>query len=468
MESGFNDTEDLIEPITYICGECGHDVALQPTSAVRCRNCGSRILYKKRSYRELKALAEVLYSTPESKLLDVYSKFEHFKTKLNSLLSSIARYRIQLQASEDNAIFGPKTLKIVQSVVSDYDKLYEIYQENLFEVFSPLEHIWNEGLNGSKDESDNTEKDDVKSINQETKSQLNQIEEYKKKLKDNIKEFEQVDFERIRNEETELSGLLNKVLKVYREDPCDNLETILCDICEAHPDEFLKIVENVANLVKEISRRPDELSLRVLRLNNEKLREDFLSHHNSVKLLKFAGFKIATTSDIQQTLSNCIKTNILLVNMKFDEEYFLYLHEPDMFTIYTKWRAWLDNLNYISDSLTNFYSTMSKKNSKTAVKKRINIIKTEFMINNKKKELRRELKKLQNHVKSQFLKLSINSDTDNVKDGIPEIDISKSKPKNRGTNFSRSFDSSRPLRARDKKIIQASLKRKRKLTMQLN
>lgn len=29
--------------------ECGHDVTLQPSSAVRCRNCGSRILYKKRT-----------------------------------------------------------------------------------------------------------------------------------------------------------------------------------------------------------------------------------------------------------------------------------------------------------------------------------------------------------------------------------------------------------------------------------
>ncbi|EKX72035.1 DNA-directed RNA polymerases I, II, and III 7.7 kD polypeptide, putative [Theileria equi strain WA] len=49
MSSSFNN--DSVEPITYICGECGNDIALQPTAAVRCRNCGSRILYKKRSYR---------------------------------------------------------------------------------------------------------------------------------------------------------------------------------------------------------------------------------------------------------------------------------------------------------------------------------------------------------------------------------------------------------------------------------
>eukprot|EP00375_Theileria_parva_P000366 XP_763035.1 transcription activator [Theileria parva strain Muguga] len=51
MDSSFHDNDDLTEPITYICGECGHDVSLQPSSVVRCRNCGSRILYKKRSYR---------------------------------------------------------------------------------------------------------------------------------------------------------------------------------------------------------------------------------------------------------------------------------------------------------------------------------------------------------------------------------------------------------------------------------
>lgn len=51
MEGGLFENDDSAEPITYICGECGNDVALQPSAAVRCRNCGSRMLYKKRAYR---------------------------------------------------------------------------------------------------------------------------------------------------------------------------------------------------------------------------------------------------------------------------------------------------------------------------------------------------------------------------------------------------------------------------------
>ncbi|EAN30754.2 hypothetical protein TpMuguga_03g00018 [Theileria parva strain Muguga] len=109
---------------------------------------------------------------------------------------------------------------------------------------------------------------------------------------------------------------------------------------------------------------------------------------------------------------------------------------------------------------------MSRKNSKVSAKRRMNVIKTEYMINNRKKEQRREVKKLQNHVKAQLLKLSISH---NQKDGLGEIEMAGSKLKNPGVNFSRSVDSSRPLRARDKKILQATLKRKRKLQLnQLN
>ncbi|PFH32669.1 DNA-directed RNA polymerase II RPABC4 [Besnoitia besnoiti] len=47
--AGLDDAGSQVEPVTYICGECGCDVMLQPNAAVRCRSCGSRILYKKRS-----------------------------------------------------------------------------------------------------------------------------------------------------------------------------------------------------------------------------------------------------------------------------------------------------------------------------------------------------------------------------------------------------------------------------------
>ncbi|EYC07927.1 hypothetical protein Y032_0068g207 [Ancylostoma ceylanicum] len=41
----------------YICGECHYENEIRPKDAIRCRECGYRILYKKRSRkREFKVL----------------------------------------------------------------------------------------------------------------------------------------------------------------------------------------------------------------------------------------------------------------------------------------------------------------------------------------------------------------------------------------------------------------------------
>ncbi len=37
--------------VPYTCGNCGSEVALKPGDAVQCRDCGYRILYKKRTKR---------------------------------------------------------------------------------------------------------------------------------------------------------------------------------------------------------------------------------------------------------------------------------------------------------------------------------------------------------------------------------------------------------------------------------
>ncbi|KAF5153073.1 PUB domain protein [Theileria parva strain Muguga] len=315
-----------------------------------------------RTIGELKELCELLYSAPESDLLELYPKFELFKTKLNALLSTVTRYRIQLHSSD--SVYGPKTLKTVEEVVSDYDKLYEIYQENLHDVFSPLTHVHREQNSPDNEEElvkkineetmKRIDEETMKRIDEETKLQLDQIE-YKRKLKHDTNQ--QINFETIRDEETPLKDVLNAVLRVYREDACDNLEQVLCDIYSAHTGEFVKIVENITNLMKEISKRPDELSLRVLRINNQKLRDDFLTHYNSAKLLKFTGFKVTTTQDLQHTLKS--------LGMSFGDEYFLYLHEPDMFTLYDKWRAWLDNINHVSDTLERFLTKFKKLQKST-------------------------------------------------------------------------------------------------------
>ncbi|KAJ7566856.1 hypothetical protein O6H91_02G121600 [Diphasiastrum complanatum] len=40
-----------LEPVTYTCGDCGTDNSLKPGDVIQCRECGYRILYKKRTRR---------------------------------------------------------------------------------------------------------------------------------------------------------------------------------------------------------------------------------------------------------------------------------------------------------------------------------------------------------------------------------------------------------------------------------
>jgi DNA-directed RNA polymerase I, II, and III subunit RPABC4 len=37
--------------VPYICGNCGSEVTIKPGDAIQCRDCGARILYKKRTKR---------------------------------------------------------------------------------------------------------------------------------------------------------------------------------------------------------------------------------------------------------------------------------------------------------------------------------------------------------------------------------------------------------------------------------
>ncbi|RZC85233.1 hypothetical protein C5167_041415 [Papaver somniferum] len=39
------------EPVSYICGDCGMENTLKPGDVIQCRECGYRILYKKRTKR---------------------------------------------------------------------------------------------------------------------------------------------------------------------------------------------------------------------------------------------------------------------------------------------------------------------------------------------------------------------------------------------------------------------------------
>ncbi|TQD89873.1 hypothetical protein C1H46_024575 [Malus baccata] len=39
------------EAVYYICGDCGMEVQLKSNDVIQCRECGYRILYKKRTRR---------------------------------------------------------------------------------------------------------------------------------------------------------------------------------------------------------------------------------------------------------------------------------------------------------------------------------------------------------------------------------------------------------------------------------
>ncbi|KAK6911703.1 RNA polymerase archaeal subunit P/eukaryotic subunit RPABC4 [Dillenia turbinata] len=41
------------EPVSYICGDCGMENTLKPGDVIQCRECGYRILYKKRTRRNV-------------------------------------------------------------------------------------------------------------------------------------------------------------------------------------------------------------------------------------------------------------------------------------------------------------------------------------------------------------------------------------------------------------------------------
>ncbi|RWS14419.1 RNA polymerases I: II and III shared polypeptide-like protein [Dinothrombium tinctorium] len=39
------------QPMVYICAECHHENEIKPRDPIRCRECGYRIMYKKRTKR---------------------------------------------------------------------------------------------------------------------------------------------------------------------------------------------------------------------------------------------------------------------------------------------------------------------------------------------------------------------------------------------------------------------------------
>ncbi|KAJ4828759.1 hypothetical protein Tsubulata_035415, partial [Turnera subulata] len=57
------------EPVSYICGDCGMENTMKPGDVIQCRECGYRILYKKRTRRIRGTLEGKGYATLASSIV---------------------------------------------------------------------------------------------------------------------------------------------------------------------------------------------------------------------------------------------------------------------------------------------------------------------------------------------------------------------------------------------------------------
>jgi DNA-directed RNA polymerases I, II, and III subunit RPABC4 len=51
ITAGYSNPNDNLQTSVYLCGDCGFENELKPKDVIRCRECGYRILYKKRTSR---------------------------------------------------------------------------------------------------------------------------------------------------------------------------------------------------------------------------------------------------------------------------------------------------------------------------------------------------------------------------------------------------------------------------------
>ena len=63
---GYGGAPAVPAPVAYICGDCGAENTIKAGDVIRCRDCGYRILYKKRTKRvvQYEARQEPQHSVP--------------------------------------------------------------------------------------------------------------------------------------------------------------------------------------------------------------------------------------------------------------------------------------------------------------------------------------------------------------------------------------------------------------------
>ncbi|CBI25651.3 unnamed protein product, partial [Vitis vinifera] len=57
------------EPVSYICGDCGQENTLKPGDVIQCRECGYRILYKKRTRRIVQRMMCIYFDTNAGRII---------------------------------------------------------------------------------------------------------------------------------------------------------------------------------------------------------------------------------------------------------------------------------------------------------------------------------------------------------------------------------------------------------------
>lgn len=295
----------------------------------------------------LKRQVERFLGADDDALLGMLEEYLEFKSLLSALLSPIARYRLQLSGQGGVAVvFGPKTRKTVEELVRHYDKVFEIDEEILAPRFNEVESV-KEILakQSAEDGAEEPENWEI-SIAEETKQDLARMEREKQRPRNG--QAIQANLDNIMNEDIVLSDPFYCVQQVYRNDPAVSLREILIGLSQDCPGPlFLEVVQKLGNLLAHIAQRPDEVTQRILRISHEKLYEDLIQYPRAVALLKYTGFKVKHSDDLQQELKQLGMTGL-------SNEHFLYLREPDMFNEYGSWKRWLDFVNGTSALVAEF------------------------------------------------------------------------------------------------------------------
>ncbi|KAL9262125.1 DNA-directed RNA polymerases II, IV and V subunit 12-like protein [Drosera capensis] len=90
------------EPVSYICGDCGQENPLKSGDVIQCRECGYRILYKKRTRRrqwsfvgvyrvvvtgelDPETIRQLYYDVPGNALMFCFLQFWLMQGKLSSM-----------------------------------------------------------------------------------------------------------------------------------------------------------------------------------------------------------------------------------------------------------------------------------------------------------------------------------------------------------------------------------------------